>query len=76
MNGWLGETDVDCDEALRRAQNLSERHTEKLGCRAFDVLHVASALVLECEVFLTADAVQGKLARAEGLDVKVFGQGR
>jgi predicted nucleic acid-binding protein len=69
--GWLVEAVADCDEALLRARKLSERHTERLGCRGFDLLHVALAFELECEAFLTADRVQGALARAEGLDVTV-----
>ena len=43
----------------------------RLGCRGFDLLHVACALELECEAFLTADRIQGALARAEGLAVTV-----
>jgi hypothetical protein len=58
---------------LLRARSLSERHTEKLGCRGFDLLHVALALELECEVFLTSDRIQGALARAAGLDVTLIG---
>lgn len=65
--GWLIEATADCDEALLRARTLSEKHTERRGCRGFDLLHVALALELECEAFLTADRGQGDLARAEGL---------
>ena len=68
---WLIEATADCDEALSRAQTLSAAHTERLGCRGFDLLHVALALELECEAFLTADRIQGALARAEGLKVTV-----
>jgi predicted nucleic acid-binding protein len=57
---------------LTRARTLSEKHTERLGCRAFDLLHVALALELECEAFLTSDRIQGALARAEGLDTTVW----
>jgi len=69
--GWLIEAASDCDEALLRAITLSERHTERLGCRGFDLLHVALALELECESFLTSDRVQGALARAEGFHVTI-----
>ena len=68
---WLIESSADCDDALLRARTLSERHTERLGCRGFDLLHVALALELECDTFLTGDRVQGTLARAEGLGVTV-----
>jgi predicted nucleic acid-binding protein len=67
--GWLIDAAADCDDALLRARKLSERHTERLGCRGFDLLHVALALELECEMFLTADLVQARVARAEGLAV-------
>lgn len=69
--GWLTEATADCDEAMSRARTLSEKHTERLGCRGFDLLHVALALELECDTFLTADPIQGALARAEGLDVTI-----
>ncbi len=49
------------------ARTLSRRHTAKLGTRALDVLHVASALILKAEAFFTFDQRQHKLARAEGL---------
>ncbi len=71
---WLIESAADFDEALQRARLLSEKHTERLGCRGFDLLHVALALGLQCEIFLTADNVQGALARAEGLDVTISGE--
>jgi predicted nucleic acid-binding protein len=65
------EAAVDLDTAIGIARNLSHKHTERLGCRSFDLLHVALALELECDTFLTADRIQGALARAEGLDVTV-----
>ena len=68
---WLIEATADCDEALVRAQMLSQRHTERLGCRGFDLFHVALALELQCEHFLTSDRVQGAVARAEGLQVTI-----
>ena len=63
------EISHDMDAAIEAARALSEKHTARLGCRGFDLLHVALALELECEVFLTSDRVQGALARAEGLQV-------
>jgi predicted nucleic acid-binding protein len=65
------EISHDMDAAIERARGLSAKHTEQLGCRGFDLLHVALALELECEAFLTSDRLQGALARAEGLDVTV-----
>lgn len=53
-----------------RAEELSRRHTAAGGHRSLDVLHVATALHLEAEQFLTFDANQRKLATAAGLNVK------
>lgn len=53
-----------------RAEELSRRHTAAGGHRSLDVLHVATALHLEAEQFLTFDANQRKLATAAGLKVK------
>jgi predicted nucleic acid-binding protein len=65
------ETSLDLDPAIERARGLSAKHTERLGCRGFDLLHVALALELESEAFLTSDRVQAAVARAEGLEVRV-----
>ena len=60
---------VDMDALFTRANALSLTHTERIGARAIDVLHVAAALTLASEVFLTTDVRQSELARAEGLVV-------
>jgi len=57
------------DTTIVRATGLSKAHTERLGARAIDLLHVAGALTLESELFLTTDARQAQLAKAEGLKV-------
>jgi predicted nucleic acid-binding protein len=57
-------------DVFRRAEELSTRHTFSGGHRAFDVLHVATALHLGAREFLTFDANQRKLANAEKLKVK------
>lgn len=67
--GAFMEITVDMEPAIVLARSLSEKHTERLGCRGFDLLHVALALELECEAFLTSDRIQAALARAEGLNV-------
>jgi predicted nucleic acid-binding protein len=54
-------------EAYELTRTLSRRHTARLGTRALDVLHVASALILKTEAFFTFDQRQQRLARAEGL---------
>lgn len=65
------EISHDMDPAIELARGLSAKHTERLGCRGFDLLHVALALQLGCEAFLTTDRTQGAQAQAEGLAVTV-----
>lgn len=65
----LLEVALDMDSALTRALQLSAAHGERLGTRAIDLLHVACALALESELFLTTDNRQAQLAKAEGLKV-------
>jgi hypothetical protein len=60
---------MDMDVTLAQAAKLSAAHTERLGARAIDLLHVANALTLESELFLTRDIRQAQLARVEGLKV-------
>src|SRR5262249_1152597 len=63
----LLELTLDMESVVVRAVELSASHTERLGVRAIDLLHVATALTLKSELFLTSDARQAQLARAEGL---------
>ena len=56
--------------AYERALLLSRRHTRHSGVRALDVLHVAIALELDAETFLTFDRGQRKLARSTGLKTR------
>lgn len=53
--------------AYERARRISLERTARLGVSTIDVLHVASALALKAELFLTFDHRQHRLARAEGL---------
>jgi len=67
--GWLVELAVDWDAAFEIACDLSQKHTDRTGGRAIDLLHVAFAKSIEAESFLTTDERQGGIARAEGLKV-------
>jgi predicted nucleic acid-binding protein len=51
------------------AERLSELYTDANGHRAMDILHVATAIELGAQEFLTFDANQKALAHAEGLVV-------
>ena len=57
-------------DTFRECENLAASHTETLGVRSFDLLHVGLALVLKTSEFLTLDARQAVLAQAVGLNVK------
>jgi predicted nucleic acid-binding protein len=46
---------------------MARRRTSQLGTRTLDVLHVASAVKLQADMFYTFDRNQEKLAKAEGL---------
>ena len=48
---------------------LSWRHTAKHGFRTYDILHVASALLLGCDTFWSFDEKARKLATLEGMAV-------
>jgi predicted nucleic acid-binding protein len=55
-------------EALHSTfENLSLRHTARHGFRVYDLIHVASALLLGCDTFWSFDAKASRLAALEGL---------
>jgi predicted nucleic acid-binding protein len=55
------------DRAFEVCAQLAHRHAARLGVRALDTLHVASALELKAGHFWTFDGRQAKLALAAGL---------
>ena len=67
--GVFAHVTVAWPEVLLEAERLSAGHSETIGTRSLDILHVASALVLGAEQFVTFDTRQGTLARAAGLRV-------
>lgn len=69
LNGVLIETNINWKEAYSISETLSDSHTQTLGTRGFDILHVAVALSLGTNEFLTFDTRQNKLARAAKLKV-------
>jgi predicted nucleic acid-binding protein len=66
-SGDIRLVDLLWRHALDRTAELSREHTIKLGTRALDVLHVASALELGARTFVTYHARQAALAQAVGL---------
>jgi len=63
----FGHSEPEWLEVLLEAERLSAGHSEFLGTRSLDILHVASALVLGVEQFVTFDIWQGSLASTAGL---------
>lgn len=68
--GILDHASPQLADVMTEAERLSALHSEKIGTRSLDILHVAEALVLGISVFLTFDKRQASLAKAAGLKVK------
>ena len=66
----LVHTPVDWVAVLREAEKLGAAHSEVLGCRSGDLFHVATAVELGFDLFLTFDERQRKMAKSAGLSVK------
>ncbi len=66
----LVHASVDWVAVLREAEKLGAAHAEDFGCRSGDLFHVAAAVELGFELFLTFDERQRKVAKAAGLSVK------
>lgn len=56
-------------EEYTRSLELVQQHTSSIGCRTLDVLHVASALLLNIREIVTCDARQKLLAQTVGLKI-------
>ena len=67
---FLRSVAVPAAELEKQLEELSLRHTARHGFRTYDLLHVASALVLQCDAFWTFDVKATKLAKLEGLKVR------
>jgi len=61
-------TPIAAVELVRTCRDLSLRHTGTHGFRAYDIAHVASALLLGCRTFWSRDAKASQLAALEGLE--------
>ena len=61
---------IDWTDTLRAADELGVSHNEAIGCRSADLFHVAAAIVMGCDTFLTFDQKQIATAKAAGLAVK------
>ena len=61
---------ADWPDVYAIAERLSAQSTGRGGHRAFDLLHVATALHLNARQLLSFDKNQRRIAAAEGLQVK------
>ena len=66
----LAHTPIPWTDTFRECEALAAAHTEKLGLRSIDLLHVGLALALKAAEFLTYDTRQAALAKLAGLKVK------
>lgn len=66
----LGHQPIDWTDVLREAEKLGAAHNMRIGCRSADLFHVAAALQLGCEAFLTFDERQRLMAKVAGLTVR------
>ena len=71
-SGVLAHNQPALPDLMTEAERLSATHSERIGTRSLDILHVAAALVGGARNFLTFDVRQTKLAKAAGLKVKVL----
>ncbi len=52
------------------AIDLSKKHSSSIGSRSLDILHVASALSISADRFLTVDDRQTRLAALAGMKIE------
>ena len=64
--GLFYRSQLDWSEILNSAVDLSKKHTAIIGSRSLDILHIASALSVKAENFLTVDGRQIEMATLAG----------
>ena len=62
--------DLSPDDLIPEVEALAHRHTARHGFRTYDLMHVASALLLGCDTFWSFDAKAAHLAELEGLKLR------
>lgn len=67
---FLRPVPVSRPELEAQFEELALRHTAEHGFRTYDLLHVASALLLRCDTFWSFDPKASRLARLEGLEIR------
>ncbi len=67
---FLRAVAIAAQDLEQHFEELALRHTARHGFRTYDLLHVASALVLQCDCFWTFDPKAAKLAALEGMKTR------
>jgi len=67
--GKLSRGNIGVQSAMRDAVAMSLAHAASIGCRSLDILHCALAKATRAEAFVSTDARQLAVARAESLRV-------
>ena len=65
----LIQTTLDWNQAWSKCVELSTAHSRSTGCRTLDTLHLACAVIIETDRFVTSDERQIRLAKRIGMDV-------
>jgi len=73
--GYWAHVEFDWTDAVRTACELGAEHSLKLVVRAMDLFHVAVAIEVAADAFLSFDVEQNVLAEAAGLPLVVLGGG-
>lgn len=68
--GFFRLVETSQSEIYAKAGELSDAHTPGIGARSLDLMHVAAAILCNARRFLSTDARQVAVAKAEGLEVK------
>ena len=61
---------LDWSAIFNNAINMSRKHSSIAGSRSLDILHVAAALTISTDRFLTLDEKQSNLAGNAGLKIE------
>ena len=61
---------INWTDTFQCASDLSKKHTAAMGSPSPDVIHIASALMMKAERFLSFDERQTQLAHIAGLSLE------
>jgi predicted nucleic acid-binding protein len=70
QKSFLRPVQIELPGLESQFEELALRHTAKHGFRTYDLIHVASALLLACDTFWSFDLKASKLASLEGLHIR------